>query len=260
MLIKAGGRGNAGQGWYNGGDDGYDNVIRLPREWIGPLEDLIPVGSAADRAAESETTATLDARQLTRAGAPAGLDADAFWAGGTSAVQAVLRPRRRPAPPPRPRRTPASRRFTHDHRPRDARRARRCRTDRSCSATAGSPSAHRPPPGRDSPRTIARWRLLEASGGDRRRLALGPPERSGHSTWSASPSTQVPARVRASWSARARTTGASTTTIGDAGTGAGAGGTVSQHGQSDAGSAISETSANGSTGSSGTRRRDDVRR
>ena len=76
--------GPEGQGWHNEGDDGHDNVIRLPREWIGPLEDLIPVGSAADRAAES-ATATL-AGGAPPAPAPAVLDADAFWGGGTSVI------------------------------------------------------------------------------------------------------------------------------------------------------------------------------
>src|SRR5205823_7705074 len=31
------------------GDPGEDKVIRLPRDWLGPREDLVPFGPSADR-------------------------------------------------------------------------------------------------------------------------------------------------------------------------------------------------------------------
>ena len=49
QKVDGGGAGHGADG--AGTDDAFDNVIRLPRDWIGPLDELIPFGSAADRAA-----------------------------------------------------------------------------------------------------------------------------------------------------------------------------------------------------------------
>ena len=51
-------------------DRAGDNVVRFPRDWIGPLEELVPFGPAADRAER------LSAGAVTSAPA---LSADAFW-------------------------------------------------------------------------------------------------------------------------------------------------------------------------------------
>jgi hypothetical protein len=64
------------------GDSGADNVIRFPRDWFGSKEDLIPIGSAADR---------LDEEAAERTSA---LSADDFWGEGASALhEAVDAPR-----------------------------------------------------------------------------------------------------------------------------------------------------------------------
>jgi hypothetical protein len=57
---------------------GHDNVVRLPRQWLGPPEELVPFGpSAADGTAGS---------------APAGvrLDGADFWGEDSAALQAVV--------------------------------------------------------------------------------------------------------------------------------------------------------------------------
>ncbi len=69
-----------------GSDDGHrqgtesdgatDNVVRFPRDWIGPLEDLVPIGPAADRAAAAKREAADRAAAAKREAAdssPAGL-------------------------------------------------------------------------------------------------------------------------------------------------------------------------------------------
>lgn len=55
-----------------------ENVIRLPREWIGPLEDLVPIGSAADDQGAPTTP-------------------DAFWSENSSALHDAVQA---PTPPP----------------------------------------------------------------------------------------------------------------------------------------------------------------
>ncbi len=65
--------GSRGQGWHNGGgDDDFDNVVRLPTEWIGPPEELVPIGRAADRT----------------------LSADSFWGADSQALHEAVRPAR----------------------------------------------------------------------------------------------------------------------------------------------------------------------
>ncbi len=56
-------------------DDTADNVVRFPRDWIGPLEELVPFGPSADRAAAVE--------------APT-LSADAFWGEDSGSLHAVM--------------------------------------------------------------------------------------------------------------------------------------------------------------------------
>jgi hypothetical protein len=86
------------------GEDGADNVVRLPRDWLGPPEELVPMGSRA-RARESEETVP---------------GADDFWGEGAAAVHGAIQPSARhtdaavtpPAPPAhiRPRRQRRARR------------------------------------------------------------------------------------------------------------------------------------------------------
>ena len=80
-----------------------DNVVRLPRDWLGPREELVPLAIGGDSAGDLERDA-----------APPG--ADDFWGEGSAAVQSALlgptsAPRhaapaaeRRPAAPAAPRR------------------------------------------------------------------------------------------------------------------------------------------------------------
>lgn len=50
MSSKRGqGGGNDQGGEHRPGDPGEDKVIRLPRDWLGPREDLVPFGPSADR-------------------------------------------------------------------------------------------------------------------------------------------------------------------------------------------------------------------
>lgn len=98
-----------GRGWSSGieGDD-LDNVVRLPREWIGPLEDLVPIGPRADRTADAEDqvsdVASRGLELLERApdgcagsgrepdagGAIDCLTADEFWGAGSRALHQVV--------------------------------------------------------------------------------------------------------------------------------------------------------------------------
>lgn len=61
-----------------------ENVIRIPRDWYGPKEELIPFGPAADRRAREEAEAT------------APLGADAFWGEDAASLHEVIQ-----APPER---------------------------------------------------------------------------------------------------------------------------------------------------------------
>jgi hypothetical protein len=72
--------------------DGTDNVVRFPRNWIGPLEDLVPFGPAADRAAGADAL-RLAADPQAAPDAPA-LSADAFWGEDAGSIHAVLQPPR----------------------------------------------------------------------------------------------------------------------------------------------------------------------
>lgn len=55
------------------GNAGHDNVVRLPRDWIGPREELIPFGPAADRQAAEDDSAP-----------PSAAD---FWGEESAAIQ-----------------------------------------------------------------------------------------------------------------------------------------------------------------------------
>jgi hypothetical protein len=55
--------------------DPADNVVRFPRNWIGPLEELVPFGPSAERATAAE--------------APT-LSADAFWGEDAGSLHAVM--------------------------------------------------------------------------------------------------------------------------------------------------------------------------
>jgi uncharacterized membrane protein YgcG len=66
-----------------GDDDG--NVIRFPRDWIGPLEELVPIGVRARREPAERQEAGAGDEQY--AAPPA---ADDFWSEGASAVHDVI--------------------------------------------------------------------------------------------------------------------------------------------------------------------------
>jgi hypothetical protein len=70
-----------------------ENVIRLPRDWVGPPEELVPIGSAA-RNREAQRAPNDDLPQA----------ADAFWSEDSAALHDAVqappaRPRQRVAPP-----------------------------------------------------------------------------------------------------------------------------------------------------------------
>ena len=68
------------------GQHDTDNVIRFPRDWFGSKDDLIPIGSAADRLEEEAAEAE---REPTSA-----LSADDFWGEGSQALhQPIDEPR-----------------------------------------------------------------------------------------------------------------------------------------------------------------------
>lgn len=71
------------------GGDGAENVVRLPRDWVGPPEELVPMGSRA-RAREAEEPTGADTAQA----------ADDFWGGGGGAIQSAIQPSTRLAEPP----------------------------------------------------------------------------------------------------------------------------------------------------------------
>jgi hypothetical protein len=63
------------------GEDGAENVVRLPRDWVGPPEELVPMGSRA-RAREREEIIP---------------GADDFWGEGAAAVHGAIQPSARHA-------------------------------------------------------------------------------------------------------------------------------------------------------------------
>jgi hypothetical protein len=93
-----------------------ENVVRLPRDWVGPPEELVPVGPAARaRAREAAAERARVAGHLTEDDGDLGVDAASdFWGEGTGALQQPVarpaveaprdRPRRRLRRPPLPRR------------------------------------------------------------------------------------------------------------------------------------------------------------
>jgi hypothetical protein len=76
------------------GERGTENVVRLPRDWLGPRDELIPIGSGA-RAAQAEDDAQTDALPPTAA---------SFWDEDSGSLQAPMQ-----APPGMWQPTPAER-------------------------------------------------------------------------------------------------------------------------------------------------------
>jgi hypothetical protein len=62
------------------GERGTENVVRLPRDWLGPRDELIPIGSGA-RAAQAEDDAQTDALPPTAA---------SFWDEDSGSLQAPM--------------------------------------------------------------------------------------------------------------------------------------------------------------------------
>jgi hypothetical protein len=65
-----------------GDDHEIGNVVRFPRDWIGPTEDLIPFGPAADRHAAATASSSTAAPEL-----PSASD---FWGEHAAAMHSVL--------------------------------------------------------------------------------------------------------------------------------------------------------------------------
>jgi hypothetical protein len=59
------------------GSSGVDNVVPFPRDWIGPLDDLVPIGTSTEGAPEEEEVADAVA-------------ADAFWSEGSASLHQVI--------------------------------------------------------------------------------------------------------------------------------------------------------------------------
>jgi hypothetical protein len=57
------------------GSSGVDNVVPFPRDWIGPLDDLVPIGSSA----EDDDECSADA-----------FAADAFWSEGSASLHQLV--------------------------------------------------------------------------------------------------------------------------------------------------------------------------
>jgi hypothetical protein len=113
-LVKTEGR----QRGHSGGEaPAESNVLQFPRDWIGPREELVPFGTAADAAWGNgvHPDATVEAEPELPPGA------DDFWGEGSAAVQAALHAPRpvHPAgePFPGPQSRPPWQRRWHWHRP-----------------------------------------------------------------------------------------------------------------------------------------------
>ncbi len=72
--------------------NGADNVVHFPGNWIGPLEDLVPFGPSAERAAGADPL-RLAADPSAMTDSPA-LSADAFWGEDAGSIHAVVQPPR----------------------------------------------------------------------------------------------------------------------------------------------------------------------
>jgi hypothetical protein len=59
------------------GNSGVDNVVPFPRDWIGPLDDLVPIGTSTEGGPEEEDLADAFA-------------ADAFWSEGSASLHQVI--------------------------------------------------------------------------------------------------------------------------------------------------------------------------
>jgi hypothetical protein len=70
------------EGRHSQGDaepaDAVDNVVRFPRDWFGPPEELVPFGPSASPAETVDPAA------------PVALDPDAFWGENASSIQNVV--------------------------------------------------------------------------------------------------------------------------------------------------------------------------
>lgn len=62
------------------GASGEDNVVRLPREWLGPIEELVPIGTTARGRAADGAADTVEA-------APS---ASAFWSADAAALHSAV--------------------------------------------------------------------------------------------------------------------------------------------------------------------------
>ncbi len=96
-----------------GEDDGrFDNVVQLPRDWLGPRSELVPIGSAADRADAEKARGASGVTELTSRDL---VTQDDFWGGELDSIpRPVVAPRAHPVtdgiaarcPPVRRRRAP----------------------------------------------------------------------------------------------------------------------------------------------------------
>src|SRR5262245_12079828 len=61
-----------------GGREGLldDNVVRLPRDWLGPREELIPIGRSEDGPSDSDAASS----------------GEAFWGESSASIQDALQP------------------------------------------------------------------------------------------------------------------------------------------------------------------------
>ena len=102
------------------GDEGLSNVVRLPRDWLGSRDELVPFGPAAARADDGAEVVELTTRG-SRTDATDDCTHDDFWGGDLGAIpKPVIAPA--PVAPPRRERSPHP---AHPPRPRSIRPRRR---------------------------------------------------------------------------------------------------------------------------------------
>ena len=73
-----------GSGRQGPPDGDNDNVVRFPRGWVEPREELVPLGPAADLAARRELR--------TLQGKPQTLDPNSFWGEDAASLHAAVKP------------------------------------------------------------------------------------------------------------------------------------------------------------------------
>jgi len=106
--VESGGRDNDIHGPPSQGEE--DNVVRFPRDWFGPIEDLVPIGSRADEAEVIELGPGAAARDggaehgrcaepgtagEMESAAGAGGAAEDFWGEAAASVHLAVEPPRR---------------------------------------------------------------------------------------------------------------------------------------------------------------------